>query len=538
MFKRFTVIAFALLMTGCQHISNIENSIASKLTSEPNNLTHEDFIAVETDNDEIFYDISRVSPTQEADPLSEHQVVYGDIWKRIQSQLHLPIAENRRLKIQRAWYANHPEYLNRVAKRAEPFLYYIVEEIEKRELPMELALLPIVESAFDPFAYSHGRASGLWQFVPGTAERFGLAQNWWYDGRRDVIAATKAALDYLEKLHQQFDGNWLHALAAYNSGEGRVARAIQKNYRAGENIDFWSLELPKETDAYVPKLLALADIVKRPHKFNIQLYSIANVQIMDIVETEHQIDLALAADMAGLHINELHALNPGYNRWATAPDGPHRFLLPLENAQKLAQTISNKAPEELITWQRYQIKSGDTLSTIAQAHQTTVDTIKTANKIKGHTIRRGDYLLIPTSAVHTKEYKLSAQQRVLAKQSAYEGSSIDYTVKKGDTFWDISKAHKVNVRDLAKWNSMAPGDPIYPGQKLKIKVSDSQVGVLSDAPTTRKVKYKVRRGDSLARIAQKFKVSISDIESWNKISRRNYLQPGQMLNLHVDVTQI
>lgn len=537
MFYRITLILISLTITGCKSLAPLQNETEKTTNLVEEKTDHSQFIAavVTADDPTDYYDIAKVTPDNQSH--NHEQAVYGDVWKRIQAQLTFPIPENRRLKIQRAWYAKHPDYLNRVAKRAEPFLYYIVEQIENRGLPMELALLPIVESAFDPFAYSPGRASGLWQFVPGTAERFGLRQDWWFDGRRDVIDSTKAALDYLEKLHQQFDGNWLHALASYNSGEGRVARAIQKNYRAGENIDFWSLELPRETDAYVPKLLALADIIKRPHKYNISIYPITNEPVIASVEAKSQIDLALAANLAEMDVNALHRLNPGYNRWATAPEGPHRFILPIDNAKLLESKLAQLNPDELLTWVRYKIKSGDSLGKIANTHKTSIDVIKTANKLTTNTIRIGDFLMIPASSIEAKDYQLSFNQRTLAKQSKIENNSVTYKVKKGDTFWDISRAHNTSVKTLAKWNNMAPGDPIYPGQELKIKLSDNDIQ-LASAPTTKKVNYTVRRGDSLALIAQKFKVSIKEIETWNKITRKRYLQPGQKLNLHVDITQI
>ncbi|WP_232824612.1 LysM peptidoglycan-binding domain-containing protein [Algibacillus agarilyticus] len=503
----------------------------------------DEFIAVEIDDEESlhFYDaaLAQAYVNQQQEPQST-KPVFGNIWQRIQAKLTFDIPENRRVAIQRSWYARHPDYLNRVAKRAEPFLYMIVEEIEARGLPMELVLLPIVESAFDPFAYSHGRASGLWQFVPQTGDRFGLHQNWWYDGRRDVPAATKAALDYLTFLHKRFDGDWLHALASYNSGEGRVARAIKANYKSGENVDFWSLELPKETDAYVPKLLALADMIRRPQAYNLKIYPIANVEVLEEVNAPGQIDLAKAAELADMHVNELHALNPAFNRWATPPEGPHRFILPIEKAELFNQAIKELKPEQLVSWKRYKIQSGDSLGKIASQHNVTIDSIRTANKIKGNMIRKGQHLLIPAASQSLDSYDLSMKSRTEKKQNIERGQKKQsYEVKSGDTFWDISRANKVNVRELAKWNNMAPTDPIYPGQKLVIWKDDAVViGQLGEAPTVRKVKYKVRNGDSLARIANKFKVTIADIEGWNKLKRSKYLQPGQLLQLFVDVTRI
>jgi len=253
-----------------------------------------------------------------------------NVWVRISEQMIIPIPDNARIAKHRKWFLEHPQHLKTISKRAEPFLYLIVEELERRNLPLELALLPVVESAFDPFAYSHGSASGMWQFVPGTAKRFGLEQNWWYDGRRDVLASTSAALTYMEYLNRRFKGDWLHALASYNSGEGRVERSIKRNQRASLPTDFWSLSLPKETEAYVPKLLALADILQNPEKYNVTLPVIDNEPAIQQVDVNSQIDLALAADLAGMDVAQLQRLNPGFNQWATAPDGPHTLLIPMK----------------------------------------------------------------------------------------------------------------------------------------------------------------------------------------------------------------
>ncbi|MDW1632071.1 transglycosylase SLT domain-containing protein, partial [Vibrio sp. Y176] len=196
-------------------------------------------------------------------------------------------------------------------------------------LPMELALLPVVESSFDAFAYSHGSAAGLWQFVPGTGKMMGLEQNYWYDGRRDVAASTDAALDYLVQLNERFDGNWEHAIAAYNSGGGRVSSAIRKNKKLGKPVDFFSLDLPKETSSYVPKLLALADVVANQEKYGIDIPSIPNKPVLTLVDPKEQLDLAIAADYAGIGVKELQSYNPAYNQWSTAPEGPHQLLIPV-----------------------------------------------------------------------------------------------------------------------------------------------------------------------------------------------------------------
>lgn len=471
--------------------------------------------------------IETYTPPKELLPSEE-----ADLWQRIRRQLRLTVPDNRRVAVQRNWYLEHPEYLERVANRARPFLYMIVEEIEKRDMPLELALLPIVESAFDPFAYSHGRASGVWQFIPGTARHYGLDINWWYDGRRDVYAATNAALDYLEALHNYFDGDWLNALAAYNSGEGRVAHAIRKNRNAHKPTNFWALDLPRETRAYVPKLLALADILKNADSYNITWAPISNQAQLAMVELPSQIDLAKAAEMADMSLEELQRYNSGYNRWATAPEGPHRLLLPQVNAAQFHLALADTSPDDWLTWTRHKVKSGENLLLIAKHYNTTPEVIQQANNIRGSLIHAGDYLLIPVATRDLDEYTLSMNERREHKQNIKHGVyRVDYTVQHGDTLWDISRAYKVNLRSLARWNSMAPTDPLRPGQKLAIWMNDTS----RQGAVIRKVTYEVRSGDSLARIAQRFNVTIGQIEKWNQITRKNYLQPGQQLTLLIDV---
>ncbi|MEH8017865.1 LysM peptidoglycan-binding domain-containing protein [Rheinheimera muenzenbergensis] len=459
-----------------------------------------------------------------------------DLWQRIQMQLTFTVPQTRPIVEQRNFYSRHQAYLDRVAGRAQPFLYFIVQEIEKRNMPLELALLPIVESAFDPFAYSHAAAAGMWQFMPATGKRFGLKQNFWYDGRRDVIASTRAALDYLQFLHDRLEGDWLNAIAAYNSGEGRILAAIKRNKQKRLPTDFWSLDLPAETTAYVPKLLALVDILKRPDDFDIVWKFIANEPKIAVVDVGAQIDLAIAADLAGLNVSELQALNPGFNQWATDPDGPHYLALPQHSVAGFQQKLVQTPSQSWVRFKRYTIAKGDTLGKIARAHNTSTDAIQRINKLKSNTIRLGQHLLIPTASSDISDYELSSANRIARAQQQTTGNKLTYTVQQGDTLWDISREHKVSVEQLTKWNGIAQRAPLRPGQKLVIveqTTSDSRsVGI------SRTVTYKVRKGDSLARIAQRFSVSVSDIVKWNQIDTNNYLQPGQQLKLIVGLTQV
>lgn len=464
----------------------------------------------------------------------------SDLWDRIRGGFTLAGINDSRIDVQRDWYAKHQAYLDRVATRATPYMHLIVEEIQARGMPMEIALLPIVESAFDPFAYSHGRAAGLWQFIPGTGKRFELKQNWWYDGRRDVAESTRAALDYLEYLHLKFD-DWLLALAAYNSGEGNVARAVRNNERKGLPTDFWHLNLPRETEAYVPKLLALKQLAETPAEYGIALQPIPDEAYLDHVDVGQQIDLAFAAELAELDVEQVFLLNPGYNRWATDPDGPHKLLLPIENAEILRRNLAELGPRPTVEWRRHLIRSGENLGGIAHRYHTTVDLLKEINGIRGNMIRAGQYLMVPVSRQKLSNYALSESNRLRQKQNTERnGTRLEHVVQSGESFWSISRRYDVNLRSLAAWNGKAPTDPLRIGDKLVVwskQATPVQHVGLTTEQRVRTVTYTVRRGDSLAKIASRFGVRVSDITRWNNISSNEYLQPGQRLTLTIDVTR-
>lgn len=464
----------------------------------------------------------KVVPPQEQD----------DVWQRIAMQLSLPIPDDETVNYYRTWYLKHPGHLAIVAERAKPFLHLITEKIEQRQLPLELALLPVVESSFDAFAYSHGSAAGLWQFIPATGKMYGLKQNFWYDGRRDVDAATDAALDYLTVLGKRFDGNWYNAIAAYNSGGGRVSQAMRKNVRHGKPTDFFSLDLPKETSGYVPKLLALADIIANQEKYGIELPPIANQPVLKLVDPKEQLDLAIAAQYAGISVKELQSYNPAFNQWATAPNGPHQLLIPVDKVMRFEQQVAaNKGKGMKLI--RYQVKSGDTLSVIANRYNTTTKVLQTANSLSGTSIRVGQHLMVPTSVKDEKAYALSASNRLAKTQSLARGQyKLTHTVHSGESLWTIARANNVSHQALAKWNGMGPRDTLRVGQKLVIW-KDS-----SDGAIIRTVFYQVRSGDTLSGIASRFSVKTRDIVQWNELSNQKYLRPGQKLKLYVDVTKV
>lgn len=457
----------------------------------------------------------------------------NDLWQYIAQNLNTLAIDKQQIQSQIDWYAKHPNYMKRISQRAKFFLYYIVQELEANNMPLELALLPIVESSFDPFAYSHGSAAGMWQFIPGTGKRFGMQQTWWYDGRRDIIASTQGAIDYLQYLHTFFDGNWEHALAAYNSGEGRVRNAIRKNKRSGKATDFWSLKLPKETQGYVPKLMALVVLLREAETYQMVWPHIPNQPMIDVVEIDGQVDLAKAAELAGLSVNELHALNPGFNRWATDPKGPHRLVLPIDRTEQFTREFAALSESDKVQWVRHKVQPGESLGVLAQKYATTVHVIKDINSLKSNVIIAGKHLLVPRSLTSLENYGLSQEQRTARLQNRKKADvNIKHVIQSGDTLWDLAQQYKVTTREIASWNGLSPKDYLKPGQTLVIWYEvDKPVGI------QRKVTYTVRRGDSLARIGQKFNVKIAQIKQWNNLFGQKYLQPGQKLTLIVDVTR-
>lgn len=476
------------------------------------------------------------------DQLETVEPASDNLLTRLRYGFELKREDNSRIRAELNWFVSHPDYLTRVFTRAQRYLPHITDELQRRGLPLELALLPIVESAYDPFAYSHGRAAGLWQMIPGTARRFGIKQNWWYDGRRDVVDSTRAALDYLEHLHGFNEGNWLNAIASYNSGEGNVRKSVRRNRAANKPVDFWNLRLSKETSAYVPRLLALVEIVRDPGQFNISLPRVADEPQFVVADIGSQIDLALAAELAGIDVDTVYTYNPGYNRWSTDPKGPHTLVLPVGVAENFNSALSELAPSERVRWKRHKIKSGEAISQIALKYHTTTAAIRSANNLRGNTIRAGQHLMIPVATKPLSAYSKSADVRLARTQNKQRADNkVEHVVRAGESFWTIGQLYKVTTRQLSAWNGMAPRDTLPVGRKLVVwtntDVAPRTSLTTALGNTTRKLRYTVRSGDSLYLIASRFRVTISQIARWNKIDKNKILRPGQKLTMYVDVTR-
>jgi membrane-bound lytic murein transglycosylase D len=404
-------------------------------------------------------------------PHPAEQKRYADLWDRIRDGFSLPPLDDPRVAFHERWFASNPQYMDRKMERARLYLYYIVQEIEKRGMPMEIALLPAIESAYQPHAYSRARALGLWQFIAPTARKYGIEMNWWYDGRQDVLASTRAALDYLQKLHEEFN-DWNLALAAYNAGEGRVHYAIEYNRRKGRPTDYQHLRLRAETLHYVPKLMALVNIVSNPEAYGIQLASIPNEPYFVPVNVGSQIDLNVIAELADVPVGDLYDINPGFKRWATAPDGPHRILVPIDKREQLIEGLNSLPEESRIKWRRHRVSNGDTLSTIARRYGVTVSAIMRANHLRGTLIRVNQNLLIPIS---TRRLSLQVANVTRPVRASYtppaSQAKVVHRVRYGETLWSIARQYRVYVSQLAKWNFIRPQDILQTGQTLNIWIS-------------------------------------------------------------------
>lgn len=412
-----------------------------------------------------------------------------DVWERMRQgfQLQDGLGVNPRIEQQRLWFASNPSFLENAGERGSLYIHYIIERLEERNMPLELALLPVIESAYNPMAYSRADAVGLWQFIPSTGRYYNLRQTRFYDGRRDITASTTAAMDYLTRLHDMFNGDWLLALAAYNAGEGTVSRAIERNEKLGLPTDYWNLPLPAETQAYVPKLLALSQVVLAPEAYGVNLNPIANAPYFQVVEINQRMDLSKVAAVANINEDELFQLNPAFKQRTTI-DGPQHLLVPTSKAQLLTASLSTMRPEELISKKSFK-------PVFEGADESEVASLKRA-----------------------------------------------YRVKRGDNLAAIAKANKVDVKDLQRWNKMS-GKDLKVGQTLVMQDTTKRSGgrvntvVAANSKNGSKAakakpptQYKVQQGDSLYMVAKRFNVEMQHLKRWNpRVGQA--LKPGQMLTV-------
>ena len=416
-----------------------------------------------------------------------------DLWSRIKSGYAIPNVKSQYTTNHETWYASRPDYIKRMLDRSQRYLFHIVEEVEKRGMPTEIALLPMIESAFNPQAYSRSSASGIWQFIPSTGRDFGLQQNWWVDNRRDVTAATNAALTYLQKLHGMF-GTWDLALAAYNAGEGTVQRAINKNRSKGLPTDYESLSLPPETRNYVPKLQAIKNIVTHPERFGLKINSIPNRAYFARVTTPKQIDAKLAAQLAEISFEEFSSLNPSYNRPViNATNDKNQLLLPVWAAERFVNNLANY-DKPLTNWQTYNAKRGERMDNIAKKFGINVAQLRNVNGLS-HTkkVRSAQTMLVPANYKNNPDQQ-SVNSLILAEsnnEAELEQNSINnesnqksepklstpliHKVKRGDTLHALANKYDVNSKTIMKINGLK-NNHLKLGQIIKLSNTNVAVG--------------------------------------------------------------
>lgn len=468
-FLKFSVIN-ALLLTFSLHAHAANDLIALGSSNQDNAVATNDTVELPSKYDAFQFE----------DSIDVHRT---DIWERVRAGFDIPDTYSSYTEKHEAWYASRPEYIKRMLERSEKYLFFIVEEVDKRGMPSELALLPMVESAYNPKAYSSSKASGIWQFVPSTGKYFGLKQNYWADSRRDITAATDAALTYLQKLHSQF-GSWDLALAAYNAGEGTVARAIKKNSQLGLPTDYESLSLPEETKNYVPKLQAIKNIISHPENYQITLKAIPNQPYFTTVNAPDQIDAKLAAELAGISMEEFNALNPSFNKPVIVANTElHQFLLPTTVATNFVENLANYN-KPLSNWRTYKASRGERLDSIAQRFNIGLPELKSINNLSSRQkITSARTLLVPITNNNADDRIDTAaleQSQLIAKQEEKQDKAepirtktISYIVKKGDTLYSLAKKFNMEMQSLLHINNIR-SHKLEKGQTLKV-ISQTQI---------------------------------------------------------------
>ncbi|MDA8362536.1 MAG: LysM peptidoglycan-binding domain-containing protein [Gammaproteobacteria bacterium] len=417
---------------------------------------------------------------------------YSNLWQRVRAGFALPPLQGPRVTRQEQWFADNPVYMQNMLKRARLYLYYIVQEVQKRGMPTEIALLPAIESAYQPHAYSRARAVGLWQFMASTGRRYGLKTDWWYDGRSDVVASTDAALDYLEKLKNDFNGNWQLALAAYNCGEGEVQYAIDYNRRHGLPTDYSDLRLPIETENYVPKLMAMAYIVADPAKFGLTFPPIPNRPYFARIKTHTQVDLSVVAKLTDIPVQKLYRINPAYVHWVTGPHGAKDLLVPAAKKEAVLRGLRKLPPSERMRWWHHVVHPGDTLFAIAHRYRISISAIMASNDLRSSFLRVGQSLLIPVPMDRLARNESWRQPRVYRAvyrryrpvhpyHPLWRGRVVRvvHRVRAGETLWSIARRYNVYVRQLRRWNLMDASDVLHLGQRLRIWVRSAPAAALA-----------------------------------------------------------
>ncbi len=450
------------------------------------------------------------------------------LWQEIRDGFQLENYDSEEVRRFEKNFASKPHFFRRLVSRASIYLPYVLEQVQRRGMPTEIVLLPIIESSYNPAAHSPSGAAGIWQIMPSTGKRFGLTRDYWYEGRRDVIESTEAALDYLEDQYKTF-GEWGLALIAYNAGENRIKRALRRSSNRSKTKGFDLRNLPLETLQYLPKLIALKNIFSDPKKFDIVLPDLTTDPRFVMMQFQFQVDLNQVALVTETGINEFSQLNPGLRRGTTHPDGPHSILVPADTYAQLREWNSELTPQKAMgagsigAGTRYFVQAGDTLSSLAMRYGTTIESIMSFNRMKTNRIIVGKTINLPihnTSSASTYENNRSVKPKI-------------YTVKEGDSLSVIALRYKVSVRNLRRMNQLT-SDLILIGQKLHLPTPQAteqrQQTAISSA--VRQL-HRVKSGESLWTIAKRYNVDIDQLMKWNKIHDQSLIYPMQNLVVYM-----
>lgn len=511
--KRIAILSL-LVLSACSTLKKESNTHSAENT---NTKSGEPLPAPDLAQDELSPEVEMITKDLKPEQPS-------NLWDVLSQKQTLTHITNRRVASHQKRFLKRKDHLVDRANKAAPYLHYIISELEKRNMPVELAFTPMVESNFDPLAHSVVQAAGLWQFMPRTARGFGLKIDQWYDGRRDVVASTQAALDYYEYLNDMFNGDWLLTVAAYNVGQGNVLKAIKRNRRQGKETDYWSLRLPRETMRHVPKWIALSNIFLNPEKFGVELPFIENTPAFKEVAIEAPANLMQLAKIANIDKNVFYRLNPAYNKlFIPEGHGQAHILVPTKNVQLFQKGIMDIEPGKALGLLTYTVKSGDNLSTIAKKHNTTVTSLKNLNKLNSDFLKIGQVLKMPGFA-DASEHELNFMATLDKNRQRRRYQT--YKVRSGDNLWSIGKRFGVSSAQVARWNNISTKSTLRIGQRLK--VWPKRYASFASAKTS----YRVKSGDSLSTIARKFKVKVSDLTKWNRLNKRSIIRPGQTLTIY------
>lgn len=451
---------------------------------------------------------------------------YQNIWNKLKDGFCLESTYSARIEKEIRWFVNNKNFVYRSIKRSEPYLYHVIKSLQRRNMPLELALLPIVESGYQPYAYSRSKAAGIWQFIPATGKEYGLRRNWWYDGRRDILESTSAATHFLTDMYRHFNKDWLLAVASYNTGAGKVRKSMRRANQTFGSPSFWDLNLPRETEIYVPKLLALREIIYNPKAYGFNLPEIPNKPLTAVVKIKHPIDFYTLSLISGLDEDLLYKLNPGFNTWLILPSMQNKILLPV-NKVKQFKARYKKISKFLYNQKSHVIVRGDTLSKISRMYNVSVKSLMKYNNLKSTMIIAGKKLKIPIDVARTDKTHITINDKkylLLNKIFQYK-----HTVKRYDNWYRIAKTYDVRLSKLLKWNKAKKSTKLKVGEKIIIKMQTPILSTTKDY----KLRYVVGQGDTTAMVSSGFGISRSKLLELNSIKNSKYLTAGKNLKIHI-----